>query len=369
MYIDPIFNSYKVKYVLMDKLFKKLKFNDERDKMKIDTVNIFINLESVMLKMHREYIEDSLHSLNKEEYKETYLAIISNIINLAAHYRKYFSKYKIKTNIFYYYNEFNTRTKYYNLPIIPNYRKYYYDKMTGSKYSLINELFREGIKFANTIIDYIQQVYFLSSDSVESSCIPLYVVNENIFPSNMNIIVSNDIYDMQYVNHNFVLIYPYKEESVILNKQNLLDFLKRKYECDIVDELSPLLINFFISVMGDKKRNLDKIKGIGFKKLYKELIKLYKKGFIDIYVPSTLKIHQLLPLIKSRDGIFDTEYQELVASNYQCIDIERQIKIAHKTSLSIILDNIIDKIDTRSLKDLNDRIFDGHPLELEELNA
>lgn len=368
MYIDPIFNSYKVKYILMDKLFKKIKFNDERDKMKIETVNIFINLESVMMKLHREYIEESLHSLSKNEYKEAYITLISNIINLSAHYRKYFTKYKIKTNIFYFYNEFNNRNKYYNIPIIDNYRKYYYDKMTGSKYNLINELFREGIKFSNTIIDYIQKVYFLSSDSVESSCIPLYIVKENIFPSNMNIIVSNDMYDMQYVNHNFLLIYPYKEESVILGKHNLFEFLKRKYDYENTDELSPLLINFFISVMGDKKRNLEKIKGMGFKKIYKGLVKLYKKGFIDIYVPSTLKIHQLLPLIKTTNGIFDTEYQELIAANYQCIDIERQLKIAHKTSLDVILDNIIDKIDSRSLKELNDKIFDGHPLELEELN-
>ena len=369
MYIDPLFNIYKVKFIILEKLFKKLELKDiDKNKTKIESVNIFINLESVFMTLHRDYVEEELRSMDKRNLKEAYINIISNIINLSAHYRLFFNKRKVKTNIYYYFNDIDCYYKYNNCSYVDNYREYYNKKFDTLKFKTLNNLIREGIEFSNTIIDYLQRIYFVSSDRLESSCIPYYFIKENKSPANMNIIISKDLYDLQYVNKKCLIIYPYQDNSEIITKVNVMDFLKEKYKYDNEFELSPLLLPFIIAVLGDKKRGLDKIRGVGFKKLYKGLCKLYKDGFIDDNEPNSLKIENISSLIRDNGGLFQNDIKETIMRNYQCIDLDRQLNIAHKISLENLTDNLIDKIDNISLKEINDKYFHSYPLQLEELN-
>lgn len=371
MYINPLFNSFKVKFIIMDNLFKKLIIKDDEKKKndKIETVNVFINLESVLMSIQREYVENELLVMDKPKLKEAYIGIISNIINLAAHYRAFFKKHKIFTNIIYYYNDFSiSNRKYNNRSFIDEYRKYYHHRFESSKYETINEMIKEGLSFSNTIIDYIQKVYFVSSDRLESSCIPYYYMKENIFPSNMNIIVSKDLYDLQYVNKKCLVIYPFKENSEIITKYNVIDFLKAKYKCENDYQISSQLVPFILAVLGDKKRNLPSTPGIGFKKLYKGIVKLYEEGYIDDDDPTSLKITHIGDFIKEGGSFLHGDIKELILRNYQCIDINRQVSIAHKISLESLKDNLIDMIDKSSLRELNDKYFISNPLELEDLN-
>lgn len=369
MYIDPLFNLFKVKFIILDNLFKKLTFKDEDKVGKIETVNIFINLESILMSIHREYVENELLVMDKEKLKTAYVSIISNIINVAAHYRAFFKKHKVFTNIVYYYNDFMVSSRRYNnCSFIGDYREYYIHKFESSKYETLNSLIREGVNFSSQIIDYLQKIYFVSSERLESSCIPYYFIRENIFPSNMNIIVSKDLYDLQYVNKKCLVIYPYKDNSEVITKYNVIDFLKAKYKCDNEYDISPLLITFILSVLGDKKRNLPSTPGIGFKKLYKSIVKLYDQGFIDDNDPTTLRIVHIADFIKEGSSLLHNDNKELILRNYQCIDIDRQINIAHKISLDSLKDNLVDFIDKDSLRQLNDKYFVSYPLDLEDLN-
>src|SRR5574344_189362 len=94
--IDPIFNSYKVKFNIMNELFESnnIKFSTNKK------VNVFINLDSLIRTLTSENILRYLVNSNNENYLFQTRNFISNIFNLAAHYRRYFSARHIYSDIY-----------------------------------------------------------------------------------------------------------------------------------------------------------------------------------------------------------------------------------------------------------------------------
>ena len=87
--IDPIFNSYKVKFNIMNELFESndIKFSTNK-KVSFSILNLGRCLTS-------ENILRCLVNSNNENYLFQTRNFISNIFNLAAHYRRYFSFYQL----------------------------------------------------------------------------------------------------------------------------------------------------------------------------------------------------------------------------------------------------------------------------------
>ena len=82
--IDPIFNSYKVKFNIMNELFESnnIKFSTNKK------VNVFINLDSLIRTLTSENILRCLVNSNNENYLFQTRNFISNIFNLAADYTR-----------------------------------------------------------------------------------------------------------------------------------------------------------------------------------------------------------------------------------------------------------------------------------------
>ena len=178
------------------------------------------------------------------------------------------------------------------------------------------------------------------------------------------------MYDFQYVNHNFLILYPDKEESVILHRYNIMKYLRYSHEMDesFKVDLNPLLLPFIHAVLGDKKRSLPKIRGIGFKKLYKSLEKLYEADFLDDENVLGFNIEHLGELIKESKFFNDTGVKETIMSNYFAINLDRQLNIVEPYMRVSVLDAAINKFDNNGLKRLNDKVFFDYPLHLVELN-
>lgn len=362
--MDYIFNSFKIKYINLNNLFGKLDLNN------INKVTLYINLESVLSKLHRDYYEETLLTCTKSELANNHKALISNIINLAAHYRLFFTRSKVASNIVFYYSDFDGYKRYNNTVYIDKYRKTYFDTYHNPKRDLLLGMINEAVRISHSIIDYIDRVFILSSDRLESSVIPYMAHKDQRLKSDLNLILTRDIYDFQYVNHGFLVLYPEKEESIILHKKNLMKFLRFKndYEDKYHVDISPKLLPFILSIIGDKKRSLPKVTGIGFKKIYKSLEKLYDKEFIIDEDPSTMSIEHLAELLKTNNGFYDNGIREIIGNNYFAIDLDRQLNIASDSHNHEILDNVNNKFDTNGLKKLNDKVFSDYPLHLIELN-
>lgn len=364
--IDISFNMFKVKYLTLNNLFRK--FNN----LNISSVNLFINLESVIGPMYRESYEETLSTCTKNEFDDNNKCFISNVINLAAHYRAYFTKCRLPSNIIFYITDtFADPRLLVNRINNPKYRKYFFDKYVyDDKFMRINEIMNNGVSYAKTISDYIDRVFILTSSTVEASVIPYLVKDEKVLKSDINFFLTKDKYDLQYVNYNGIIIWPDKDESIILTKKNVMKFLRFKNDMDEANlryEINPKLLSFMMAVLGNKKRNIEKIKGIGFKKLYKSLENLYLKDYIDDEIPSSLNYESLNELIKEKQGFLPIDIREKIGFNYMTIDIERQAKIVQGSEIALIKDQLVNKFDNGSIKKLNDKIFCDYPIQLQEL--
>lgn len=362
--MDYLFNSFKIKYVIMNKLFGKL------DLRTVNSITLYINLESVINALHRNDYEEALQTLTKEEINGQCKRLISNIINLAAHYRLYFTRSKVSSNIVFYYQDFDAYKNFYNSLYIPKYRKHFFDMYHNDKFDLVNDIIMSCVNYVKSIIDCIDAVYILKSDIIEASLIPLIGHKDKRLKSDLNIVLTKDLYDLQYVNHGFLVMLPEKEESVILHKNNVMSYLRYKH--DLTEkykvDINPLLLPFMLSVIGDKKRSLEKIRGVGFKKLYKSLEKLYEEDYLDDENPLSFNIEHLSELIKESSFFIDNGVKETISANYMCINLDRQINLVDNYVIEDMLDGLINKFDNNGLKRLNDKIFADYPLNIVELN-
>ena len=363
--MDFVYNSFKIRYLKLNQLFGSLHLNG------IKTVTLYINLESILSPLHQNSYEEYLSSATSDSVNEEYKSVIANIINIAAHYRNYFTKGHVFSNIVFFYNELDNKNGYNNSIHISKYRKSYYDTYNDSKYERVNEIIKGAIEYCHKIVDFIDSVYILKTNRLDSSVIP-FMCSKNCkaLKADLNMILTKDVYDWQYVNHRFLVLIPKGDDSIILYQKILMQYLIFKY--DMEDKykilISPLLYPFILSIMGNKKRNLQKVKGIGFKKVYKELEKLYIKDFLSDENPSSYNIEYLNELIRDNNGFYSTGVRELVVNNYYAIDIERQLNISDWKENDKILSGIVNRYDVDGLKRLNDRTFSDHPINLVELN-
>jgi hypothetical protein len=350
--IEPIFHMNKIKFSNLTDLINN---GCDRSINNKDTVNVFINLEPVL-----HYLV-SPNSVNYFSINETtrIIEVMSNVLNLAAHYRLFFSKYHIFSKIYLYVSHpFDSYNK--NKIIIENYRDYYKTKYSENVNNLnVYNIFNESIKLLKIIIDYIQNVYIIQSFHLESAMIPLIVTGNNSIKS-VNFIVSKDLYEYQYTNKNFYILHPKRhEKSYIISKSNVMKVLQYENGDDNVLDLDSNYLSFILSVIGDKKRSISKIKRLGIT----STIKTLNKSITTKVLPEGVyNINMISSLLKE-------DVRKQLLDNYYCTDLDVQFKMLNIQDVYTITDQIKDKYDNQALKELNDKYFKNHPIQLLELTS
>ena len=369
--IDGYCNSFKVKYMYLDELFKGKLDEKVKGKRLVDTVNIYINFESLYNRIRNSHIEKHIKDCTRKEIKSIYRNCISDFINVAAHYRKYFTNHKIKTNVIYYFNTIEDEFfDYNNSSLVDGYREHFFDSMNSIDRVTVNSLIREAIPFMRIIAEYLEDVYMLSSKRVESSLIPYLCMMENKFPSNLNVIITKDVYDFQYCNENALIISKSGNDPVILTKRNIMRYMRFKNKCKEEREINPILLTFILACTGDRKRSIPGISGFKFNRVYRALIELYDSGYIYDSNHETMNIANLCHVLNGKEyGVLKlSDVAVDILANYKACNFEYQYSVMSESQKDSIFDQIIDKSDPRALMDINDKYFEDYPLQLMELN-
>jgi len=357
--IDKIFNAHKIKFEKMNLLFGSVGIREV-----IDRVNIFINLESIIHCIHNQTVEEFILSMDKTETKNFHFSIISNILNLAGHYRRFFTKNRIKTNIVLFMNEYDKYTTLNNTMFLKHYReRFIYDYTDNPNYEATNMVLESVIKALRTIVGYVEGVYLVTSNRLESSLVPLLLCNSKALDGQLNILITRDEYDLQYVNKNFLVMYPKGDESYIVTKENLFTIIREKHDIKNSHKLPAYLITFILAIVGDKRRGIGKIKGCGWKTIYKRLHKLFKE--LDISEAEIIGLEHLIMAIK--DGPND-DNKERIANSIMCVDLDRQLGMVSEPQQLNITKQLVDKYENDALKNLNSKYFEMSPINVVELN-
>lgn len=343
--MDIKFNMRKIKYVKLDELL-----NTERIDIGSKAVNVFINLEPILNSLVNKQIDDYLRVKNESKVFQ----LISNIINLAAHYRLYFSSRGIQSNVYMYLqhpfdSEFNNRR--YNKEYRFAYRFKYVDNINNF---VICDNLTAVLPLIKIILEYVEGVYIIESGNVENSLIP-YILHDD---KSVNFILSTKMYDMQYCGLGFNILYPKQDDSLILGENNIIEHFGKIYKANM-GSVTYRQLPFILSMAGDSDRNIYGIKGIGLKRATSLISGAIKNRIIS---PNIDNVNMLIPLVKK-------QFQDSMLTNFCCTDIVSQFKDCSKKDIYHIESQLIDKFDNEALKELNDRYFEEYPLLLEALTS
>ncbi len=352
---DICFNSMKLKYVDYDESISKLNFLEPTDR-----VNVFINLETAFKFMSQiKDVEAKIINL-----KEFPIIIASNILNLAAHYKRFFANNGLNPKVYLYCTDFES-SKFKEEKYNEFFRSFYITKFTSNpKYITMTEkLVHDVFPLVRTICEFIPNVYFITGKNIEGSLIPYIIAKDDT--SRKNMIITDDIYETQYSFYNDFMVHCYKRGY----KERILSVSRN----DHIGKLFHLLTNnahfneslntktmytSLLSTCGNKERSIEPLKNIR----EKTFIKLFKdaldKNIITEKTTNPELVAKMFP---------GEEVQELFINNYKTTDIEYQYKELTDSDIHSIKIQIINRLDNNSLRELNATTFYKYPLILEAL--
>lgn len=350
------FNMLKLKYATYDASISSLGVLNPDDK-----VNIFLNVETILNYLSTVTDLEKKLFLNRD-YK---ISMTSDLINVAAHYKEFFKNNGLDTKVFLYMTDLeSTEESFPECEYNVDYRCYYINKYTGNpKFVELTESFNTFIiPKVKSLCDFIPDVYFIKSKNIEGSLIP-FIVSEK-YPDRKNFIVTGDIYDTQYTFiDNFVCHLFKRHYSNRSLSCTIPEFLKvlthkeeiSKEELDIFSNKG--FYTLLLASLGEKYRSVNKIMGIGFRSLYKNIVCALNESKITKDTESVELLSEMFE---------DIEHDEII-ENYKSISLSNSIGLLTDGDKKIIQEQITDRSDLNSLMKLNNDIFKEYPLRIESL--
>lgn len=297
--VRSVFGMHKIKYSVLDN-------------MNIGHVNAFhINLNTIL-----NYVKTHYGNLTNE--KDYLYIIVSQILNLTAHYRHYFIKNKMSPDIYIYSSDFNGE-------------------------------FRDIIKLLKIICQYIPRVYFIKTNKISTSSAILYVASKKEYDKNL--ILTKSKADVLLVNKRIKVLKSNKDKSILYSHDDVFSkFTKNDYTGNVSWKLLPI----FYALTG---LSGDQIKKYGPAKALKLLNKaLDDKCIVNEYYNNAK--HFLDDMGDVLD-LNDTE-RRIFIDNYKSANVvAKYLKVSSPIFKEMIDNSIIDKFAKNDLKALNNKYFTG----------
>lgn len=350
------FGMMKVKYQAYDSVLTDLDYLRPTDK-----INVFINLETVLkyMSMTQDLEKKIMTCADIDKI------LVSDIINLAAHYKDFFRGNGLDTNIFLYMTDLDSTTMdFQETKYIEDFRSYYLNKYMGNpKFALLGSKLKDVIlPEVRTICDYIPGVYLITKKGVDSGVIPALVAEK--YPDRKNIIISGDVHDTQYgYMDNFLsqlYIRGYNTHILASNVSGYLKTITRNNDIPqpIIDIFkNPSFYKLLLCCMGDRYRSIIGISGIKLMKLVNIINQALNDNKITMDVTSAMLLSDIFP-----DNIKGEIFHNMIA-----VDVHNKLTLLGDGIKKDVTAQIIDKVDTISLMKLNAEVFVKCPLRLEGL--
>ena len=334
-----------IKYNQLDLIVSK-EFQGSSDKI----INIYIDLYSVIFTLFRC---ESITGV---------MDISSSIVNMAIHYRNYFKKFGVYTNIFLIYSPTMSIT---NLKHLPNYNATRINIMNKNRqvYDAVNR----NLGLLGTIVPYLPDI-FLKIGTAETSVIAydimLQLQSKGVsFPS---VFVTSSQYAFQLPakNHRCVLFFKKKDAqrddiSYGVDALDCLDYYIRetKNQTDLVCPKNSNWMSAYMCLAGIPQRNVTSL--FNYKKAL-ELLGSLAQSY-DAITPETIFEH-----ISRKYPDHRIPIQEII-ERFECIDLDYQLEeyrtLPESKGLSFL--NQLNNFD--ELVHLNDTYFKNNPMALDKL--
>lgn len=324
--------------------------------MQTKSMRIFINLDDFFHTLFKPGTNNEFESCGNDASKR----FLTNVFNLIAHYRWWAVKLRYNVEVYAYYSDSEA---YHNGIYIPEYRKKASEYMSTNKYFYVKEAIKDSLDLIKVISDYIPKVYVINSLHIEPSIIPAYI-DKTRGSADLNILVSRDIYDLQYAYKiGWIYISPKGDNSSFIHRDNMWGYInyKEKIFSDTYKDphYPPKMIILARALVGDKYRSIPRLRSIGWKTLFKYLDSIQENIEENSYIVLEMRLKELL----KGKLVEESKLQK----NINCIDIDFQINTMTEIDKTIIDRQIVDIEDFENLKMLNKMKLSKYPLNLKFL--
>jgi len=258
---------------------------------------------------------------------------------------------------------------------VAQYRKRYLDLFNNlnTEYFYINDTITASEQLLKTICSYVPDVYIIDSKYIEPSVIPLYLA-KNQFKSDWNILISRDSYDHQYAFFDkWSLIIPKGDRSESLSSQSIWDYICKKEKIDYDPRMMPRDISLYIlssSIIGNRYRNIPRIKSIGWKTLFKYIDSVScENGKVSTKVLEEALLNKINNS-KRKSKTNNTEIPlDTLNNNIYAMNVEDQILSMNTIDESGITSQLLDIPDYENLTEINNIHFMDYPINLAFLTS
>ena len=322
-----------------------------RASRKIRTINIYINVDDFYHKLHRPDTDREFQTTGTISSKQ----VVSNLINLAAHYKHWAVKEHMSPTIYLVY----TSSKIFrNEMVMAEYRRYYNKiiDLSNPDFFYVNTAMMNSFSILQIITKYLPRVYAIDSNYLEPSIIPLYLSELN--PADFNLLISRDEYDLQYTQYEkWGVVLPKGEISPMITSGTLWEHIQHKEK--LVGEFCyhPETFIWAKAIVGDKYRSIPKLTRTSWKTVIKYLEEFSSpNNGVEIL---ELQLKRLADYI-SKKKIEDTDFN----NNLACTSIRLQLDRALEVDKIMIRQQLTDMEDMQSLYRANTSLFKENPLNL-----
>lgn len=315
-----------------------------------DAVDIYIDLYDLLKPVY-----------TKDVFTNKKLVLVSHIINLIAHYRRYFlTRHRLWARIFLVYADQTNIS----------HKQYYqsfgdYNFRNTINFSKNNEFINSQLELIKILCGYIDDAYY-----IHKKCTFAVFTFNNISKSNIkSIIVSKDKYTYQVpaLLNNAVIYRPKKyngeDISYFINKnmvyQAMFNKIKRDKTINYLKYINSELLSVLLTLTGLPEYNIVKIFNAttAINKLYSAI---NNNSIINAYNSDIARVYNSLQ-------ISDVVNYNIYENRFNAIDIVNQNRLYSTTAESLDITWYINLNDPKTLKDINNKYFIDNPLDLNSL--
>lgn len=345
MILEPIINTHKVKYTVLDEIVKNMNIGKD-----IENINIYINLDSIFGAFYRDDIADNIKSLNNGDHT----TLCAEIANIAAHYRRYFwTRHYKKTTFYFYY--MNKKPKF-NREIYPEYADNLIErkKKSNIKYHAVNKIIKDNLMLFAIMCPLLPKVYLSLSEKLEPSLIPYHFIKKSK-DTDYNIVLTKDEYEFQLLGlENTEILRLSSDKTFLINRDTLVLYLLKSAKYKPNNFIDGRYYENILPLITCKSRNVKAIKGYGKVALLKRIDKNFE------HLSPELSFNLLLSII-------NVDVTNEVFDRYKIMNLKSQYKRLSKIEKIRLEEFVQDKFENSALMQFNTEYFPYNPIKLVEL--
>jgi len=337
--LDGIIGMNKLKYA-------KLKELEWLSKNHSDTeLDLYIDLASIFSRL---YIKNNVSDVLNYSGNPV-VAIISGVINIVAHYRKYIYSMGYSNKI---YLIFNPSIPIYQASIL-SYGHKHFDKYSkaNADYKALNDIIDKALMGIRDICNHVNDLYFPDTNKIEDYVAVAHLMDVD----RKTLVISN--YEEYYLllPYNDITILSTRKNSYIVNRDNVIEKMLESSKFDS-KYISYKLLSHIFTIIGIKNREVKAALGFGRVKALRLLERLLDEEMIT----NDISIKQLLRIISH--GVDEDVVADLYA-RYQMLDVKFATKAITKGQAARIENTCIDMYDRSGLEEINNNVHNEHVID------